>query len=114
MDFLTALNLAKDEGCSITRSKYRKYIGTQYQNDSQWYFDDKGRLLRQYCNDEPKVCCIQNTAWDDDWCIYEGKYPKTQERIKQEKQELAELEKELKPLMQKMERLKYLQRKYTN
>lgn len=114
MDFLTALNKAREEGCSITRSKYRQYEHTEYENPNQWYFDDKGRLVRQSYNDEPKVCCIQNTAWDDDWCVYEGKYAKTHERIKQEKQELVELEKELNPLMQKMERLKYLQRKYSN
>ena len=112
MDFLTALNLSKNEGCSITRTKYLQYLNTENENTNQWYFDDKGRLVRQEYNCEPRVATVQHTAWDDDWCVYKGRYKQSYKRIAEEKAELLELEEELKPLIAKMDRLKYLRNKY--
>ena len=112
MDFLTALNLSKNEGCSITRTKYLQYLNTENENTNQWYFDDKGRLVRQEYNYEPRVATVQHTAWDDDWCVYKGRYKQSYKRIAEEKAELLELEEELKPLIAKMDRLKYLRNKY--
>lgn len=114
MHFLEALNLAKEEGCSITRTKYLQYMNTENENANQWYFDDQGRLVRQEYECEPKVATVQHTAWDADWCIYRGRYRQAYKRISEEKKELVALEAELKPLLAKMNRLKYLQRKYGN
>lgn len=114
MHFLEALNLAKEEGCSITKTKYLQYLNTEMRMLNQWYFDDQGRLVRQEYEYEPKVATVQPTAWDDDWCVYRGRYRQAYKRISEEKKELVALEAELKPLLAKIDRLKYLQRKYGN
>ena len=108
MKFLEALQYCKDTGNAITSERYTE----ESQKSVQWYLNKDQILVCQNYTKKPEIKSINKDYWIDEWIPYPGEIKKWEDYHAEILTELHELENEIGPLMEKIERYRELKARY--